>query len=320
MKRKTYPGGWGPLLLAIFLSGLAGVTWGEDKAVFSGPQAGEKLAPFKVRGLFDDLAGKEVDLIEQAAGRPVLLIFVHQLTRPSNSLTQVLMRYVEQHPKDLYGSLIFLSDDQTALESRLKRARHALPKKAPVTISLDGKEGPGAYGLNRNVTLTVLFAKDQKVVSNFALISPSVQADTAKVLKPVVDVIGGKMPTLADLGVKRAMAKKPVNRPNSKTAPPKVDLRPILSPVIRKTASEEEVKRAALAAEKHFAQHPEAATETGRVARRIIAAGKLENYGTKTAQGFLKKWAIQFPEPKQERGKKPVRPSPRSSQPKRSDS
>ena len=169
MHQKPDPLRWRSCLLAICLGGLTSITWGAEDPVFSGPQAGEKLTTFKVRGLFDDLAGKELDLIQKADGKPVLFIFVHQLTRPSNSLTQVLMRYVEQHPQELYGSLIFLGDDQTALESRLKRARHALPKKAPVTISLDGKEGPGAYGLNRNVTLTILFAKDRKVVSNFAL-------------------------------------------------------------------------------------------------------------------------------------------------------
>ena len=44
-----------------------------DERVFSGPQAGEKLAPFKVRGAFDDAAGKEIDFVEAAGARPFLL-------------------------------------------------------------------------------------------------------------------------------------------------------------------------------------------------------------------------------------------------------
>jgi hypothetical protein len=40
-------------------------------------------------------------------------------------------------------------------------------------ISIDGKEGPGAYGLNKDVTLTVLVAKDDKVLANWAIISPN---------------------------------------------------------------------------------------------------------------------------------------------------
>ena len=283
--------------LAIVICIWPGISQGEDPPVFSGPQPGEKLADFQVRGLFGELAGKEVNLLKEAGTRPTLFIFVHELTRPGNSLTQALMRYVEQHPKELYGSLIFLGDDLTALEGRLKRAQHALPKKAPVTISLDGKEGPGSYGLNRKVTLTIVFARDHKVVSNVALISPSLQADTMRILKPVVKVIGGKMPTLADLSSRRPVAKKPGTRPVAGASKQQIDLRPLLGPVIRKEASAEEVERAAQAAEKYFAKHPDFAQQAGRAARRIIAAGKLGNYGTEAAQRYLKKWAAQFPEP-----------------------
>ena len=283
--------------LAIALCISSGISQGEDPPVFSGPQPGEKLADFQVRGLFGELAGKEVNLLKEAGARPTLFIFVHQLTRPGNSLTQALMRYVEQHPKELYGSLVFLGDDLTALEARLKRAQHALPKKAPVTISLDGKEGPGSYGLNRKVTLTIVFARDHKVVSNVALISPSLQADTMRILTPVAKVIGGKVPTLADLSPRRPVARKPGSRPAAGSSKSKIDLRPLLGPVIRKEASVEEVKRAAQAAEKYFVKHPEFGQQAGRAARRIIAADKLGNYGTEAAQRYLKKWAAQFPEP-----------------------
>ena len=39
----------------------------EDTKVFSGPQKGEKLLPFKVTGVYDDLAGKELDWVTEAA-------------------------------------------------------------------------------------------------------------------------------------------------------------------------------------------------------------------------------------------------------------
>ena len=46
-----------------------------------------------------------------------------------------------------------------------------------VGISPDGREGPGSYGLNRNVAQTVLIAKDGKVLHNFAFTQPMVYAD-----------------------------------------------------------------------------------------------------------------------------------------------
>ena len=43
-----------------------------------------------------------------------------------------------------------------------------------VGISVDGEEGPGSYGLNRNVELTFVLAKENKVVANFAFVQSSV--------------------------------------------------------------------------------------------------------------------------------------------------
>ncbi len=170
------------------------------EAVFSGPQVGEKLPLFTMRGVFDSEAGKSIDLVSQAAGKPVLLVFVHETNRPSVALTRTVMTYAARRVGDgLVSGVVWLTDDPTATEQLLKRARHALPKGVPIGISMDGKEGPGAYGLNRNVTLTVLVARNNQVTANFALVQPSVQADAPKILAEIVKLIGGKAPTLREL-------------------------------------------------------------------------------------------------------------------------
>src|SRR5262249_2680015 len=129
---------------------------GDDK-VFSGPQVGEKLPPLKVRGVFDADAGKEIDFVKRADGKPIVLVFVHDANRPSIAMTRVLTTYTASRAKDgLHTGVVWLSDDATEAENTLKRMRHALAKDAPIGISTDGKEGPGGYGLNRNVTLTIL--------------------------------------------------------------------------------------------------------------------------------------------------------------------
>ena len=81
-----------------------------------------------------------------------------------------------------------------------------MPTDVPIGISVDGKEGPGAYGLNRNVTLTVLVGKDNVVTANFALIQPSIPADAPKILAEVVKLIGGQVPGLDELGAPKAPA------------------------------------------------------------------------------------------------------------------
>lgn len=262
---------------------------GDSKPVFSGPQVGEKLPPLKAQGVFDDQKGKMVDLLAEADGKPLLVVFVHQFTRPTAGLSRVLMSFSTLRKGKVYGALVFLTDDVTAMEARLARARRAFGGDRPIMISPDGPEGPGAYGLNRKVAMTVIFADKGKVLGNHAIIDPSVQADTNKILAGVVKTIGGEVPTLAQLGA--------VQYTGQNTDQP-FNLRPLLAPVINKQATPEQVEAAAKRAEAVFARNEAARIRIGQVSRRIIAGGVLERYGTPKAQEYLKKWATAYPEPK----------------------
>ena len=63
-----------------------------DEPVFSGPQAGEKLMPFTMTGVFDESAGRKIDLVSTAGAKPILLVFVHEANRPSIAVSRALMR------------------------------------------------------------------------------------------------------------------------------------------------------------------------------------------------------------------------------------
>ena len=282
-------------LLSILVLWLAsgGPTAAQDQ-LFSGPQVGEKLSSFKVRGVFDDEAGKDIDFVGQADGKPMVLIFVHDVNRQSVSMTRVLSGYAVSRAKDgLATGVIWLDDDATAAENQLKKMRHALPPKAPTGISLEGREGPGSYGLNRNVMLTILVGKEGKVTGNFALVQPSLQVDLPKILQSVVDVVGGEVPKLSELPGMPDMR----GQPNQNEAP---NLRPLLTPLIRLTASEADVEKAAKAIEEKAAEDAAVRKEVGRIANTIVDNGKLENYGTPKAQEYLAKWAKEFGTPSTE--------------------
>lgn len=279
------------------VTALVGASAAQDK-VFSGPQAGEKLKPFKVRGVFDDDAGKDLDFVTRAAGKPILLVFVHEANRPSIGMTRVLMSYAMTRAKDgLVSGTVWLADDATEAEATLKRMRHALAKDAPIGISPDGKEGPGAYGLNRNVTLTIVVAKDNKVTASFALVQPSIQADLPKVLKEVVAVVGGEVPKLEDLPELKEMTKA---RP-AKEGDPKIPM--LMRAVIQLKASPEDVDKAAADVEKYVKENEAARKEVGRIAKVVVEGGSLEKYGTAKAQDYLRKWAKEYggAEPKKDK-------------------
>lgn len=259
----------------------------EVQQVFSGPQPGESMEAFAVQYAFGVTAGSTMEPLKEAGDKPTLLIFVHQFTRPSHALNRVLIKFAEQHQKALYTNMIFLTADVTAMQQRLTRARQALPTKTHVTIAPQGIEGPGAYGLNRKVTLTILLGDEQKVISNTALIEPSVQADALKIIVPIAKALKVKVPTLAELGVESRRA-----------AAGAIDARALLGPVVNKTATVAEVNAAAKKVEAEFAKKPNVATHIGGIAQRIIDAGKLENYGTERAQFYLFKWAGLYGKPK----------------------
>jgi hypothetical protein len=276
------------LTLFAFLAFVVPAGGADDKdKVFSGPQVGEKLPPFKVRGVFDGDAGKDLDFVKTADGKPIVLVFVHEVNRPSVGLTRVLTTYTAGRKKDgLHTGIVWLSDDATEAEAALKRMRHALAKDAPVGISTDGKEGPGGYGLNRNVTLTILVGKDGKVTANFALVQPSIQADLPKVLKEVVKIAGGEMPKIEDLTAGMAA---PAGRPQQDPKIPE-----LLRAVIRKTAAKEDVDKAAEAVEAYIKDNEAARKEVGRIAKTVVEGGKLDDYGTAPAREYLKKWAKEY--------------------------
>jgi len=168
---------------------------------FSGPQAGEKLTSFTTKAILGDQAGKEIDLVKSAAGKPVLIVFVHERNRPTVGLARLLGIYAATKKADgLTSGIVFLTPDATMTEEWMKVAKGALPAGVPIGISTDGQEGPGAYGLNRKVQMTILVGNKDKVTANFALVQPSLQADCPKIAQAVVDALGGgKGPTIEEL-------------------------------------------------------------------------------------------------------------------------
>ena len=146
----------------------------------SGPQVGDKLGDFKAHAFSGPDAGKEVKLHEKAKDGPLMLVFVHEITRPGFQLLKPLDKFASENEK-LKTYIVWLSPEKEKAEEFLKRAQNSLNLQSPVLISLDGKDGPPAYGLNDQVKMTVLIARDNRVVSNFALVDPN-QTDARKVI------------------------------------------------------------------------------------------------------------------------------------------
>ncbi|WP_164104173.1 hypothetical protein [Candidatus Laterigemmans baculatus] len=211
-----------------------------DEPVFSGPQVGEPLPALPVQLVLAEDPTKQVDLTSDDADSPRLVVFVHVLTRPSVGFTRILGEYAASRQRDgLKTAVVFLGEDPTELAERVRRARHALPKNVTIGISPAGAEGPGAYGLNRNVTLTVLVADEGRVTANFALIDPSLPVELPQVLRAICDVVGGQPPTVESL--LQAAGQRPGMRMRSREGTPRGEQ----SKVQERAQPEEEAEREA---------------------------------------------------------------------------
>ncbi len=169
--------------LFLFLMLAQSIAHGDE--LFSGPQKGEKTPPFKVLDLSGPNSGKEIDYVGEWKGAPTLICFIHTLTRPGAQLMRRLDDHGDRNKSTLKTLFVSLTADLQATERQLPHSIKALSLKCPAAISLDGAEGPGAYGLNKEVLLTVIAARDNVVVGNWAIVSPN-ETDFPKI-QPVLD-------------------------------------------------------------------------------------------------------------------------------------
>jgi hypothetical protein len=156
----------------------------------SGPQVGDALPAFTIRGVLDDEAGKTMDIIKDSAGRPLIIFFIHERTRQSIALAREVLSDAANRKSDgLEVALVFLTADVAATEDWMKIATQALPRGIPIGISHDGPTGPPAYNLNPKVVVTVIIAKNNRVVANFGLTQPSVADDAPLITASIANVL-----------------------------------------------------------------------------------------------------------------------------------
>ena len=180
------------------LFGVAVFSWmacvvlhGAKEEVFSGPQKGEQTPPFFILDLLGPGEGEERDVIAEHHGATTTLVFVHGVERSMAPLMRVIDQYGHEERARMKTEFIFLSEDPLAGQQRFPRMARALAVNSRVGLSLEGAEGPGNYGLNKECLLTIVVARDDRVTDNFALVQPGI-ADAQKVLNAMARAMGAE--------------------------------------------------------------------------------------------------------------------------------
>ena len=104
---------------------------------------------------------------------------------------------VEKSNQGIQIGVVFLADSLDTLPDWAHdMLNEEIPNEILTGISPEGREGPGSYGLNRNVAQTVIVAKRwESATHNFAFTQPMLYGDP-HFLGAVADAIGADAPAL----------------------------------------------------------------------------------------------------------------------------
>ncbi len=141
-----------------------------EKTIYSGPQPGETAPSLTAVNMRGESAGREFDPVELAGDKLHLMFFVSNsrtFGRFLGPLRQQLQSIEENSKQPWAMSVIVCTDDANEAQKGFAVLDQRYPEKLVVGLSKDGAAGPPAYGLDRNLTATVIVVKNGKVAHNF---------------------------------------------------------------------------------------------------------------------------------------------------------
>ncbi|MBI3818113.1 MAG: hypothetical protein HY286_05425 [Planctomycetes bacterium] len=197
--------------------------------VFSGPQIGEKTASFKVNDVTGKREPKEFDPVADAAGAPALyFLFPSDMNRIiAKGITNIGMISEAAKEAGMKAYFIGLGVEPIAADQRLRNVWLSLKPPVAASLSVDGVEGPGNWGINKNCYVTLVLAKDGKVVYNYAALSPAdsdyetIQNEVGKLINKKISVKLVTPEGRMGMGSRGGAASRPVrveSRPASRPA------------------------------------------------------------------------------------------------------
>jgi hypothetical protein len=173
--------------------------------VYSGPQPGEKLRGFPVTPQRRNHLEEEFDPVALALGKPHIIIFIDD-----SDIGEGIAAYVtsvvtiRKHSRSgLAASVVILAHERPTQPPFAKYGaddpgRIYLDTVYRLGYAPDGRDGPGAYGLNRNFPMTILIADAEgNVLHNFPFREVPPDFPSPHVLGGLADAVGEDRETVA---------------------------------------------------------------------------------------------------------------------------
>ena len=158
----------------VMVAGL-GTAWAEK---ISGPLAEMAVPAIHVYVIEGEGAGQQnrVELVSKRGKQPTIYFFVpsERWSRPTARLLRELDGKVSVAGPEAKVAFVWLTDDLSEGKAYLPRAQQSLKLENSLWTVYDGDQfGPGEWGINIDADVTVVIARDGKVVHSIGYLSPN---------------------------------------------------------------------------------------------------------------------------------------------------
>ena len=135
----------------------------------SGLKVGERVHTFYVRAITGPLKNKSVCYVCRNGDRPVVMIFVRQITPELKRLLKGIDAEIDGHrAAGLRGFSVFLAGDGNELLPQVQTLAFDEKINLPLTIAAAPSDGSAGGTIHPDAAVTVMLYRDQTVTANFA--------------------------------------------------------------------------------------------------------------------------------------------------------
>lgn len=153
----------------------------------SGLKVGERVSTFYVRAVTGPLKNRSVCYVCRNGDRPVVMLFIRQVTPELKRLLKGIDAEVDRHRAEGLRSFgVFLGGEGKELLPQVQTLAFDEMLNLPLTIAAAPSDGSAGRSIHRDAAVTVILYREQIVTANFSYRSDELTGDEiAKVLKAV---------------------------------------------------------------------------------------------------------------------------------------
>jgi len=153
----------------------------------SGLKVGEKVPTFYVRAITGPLKNKSVCYVCRNGDRPVVMLFIRQITPELKKLLKGIDAEVDQHrAAGLRSFGVFVASDSKELLPQVQTLAFDEKLNLPLTIAAAPSDGSAGRSIHPDAAVTIILYREQTVVTNFAYRAEELKAEeTEAVLKSI---------------------------------------------------------------------------------------------------------------------------------------